>query len=151
MKNTAAERIVEEQAIVIRPLAFQRKADAAYDVVANMFIIEAKDLNADGPHILYRPLYTPALQQYATRSDLLKAIALAGPLLSSVLTWLTDRARPIYSNNGFNEPHIVHFHVGDDFTPFEKPAPAILVGNAAAADWLKAVEEDRVLSSLFVS
>lgn len=151
MKKTATERIVEEQVIVIRPLAFQRKAAADCDVVANMFIIEAKDLNADGPHVLYRPLYTPALQQYATRNDLLKAIALAGPLQSSVLTWLSDRATPIYANNGFNEPHIVHYHVGDDFTPFEKPAPAILVGDAAAADWLKAVEEDRLLARLFIS
>ncbi|MGN8120850.1 dermonecrotic toxin domain-containing protein [Pseudomonas sp. 22082] len=150
-KSTAAERIVDEQAIVLRPLAFQRKADAACDVVANMFVIEPKDLNAEGPRILYRPLYAPALQQFASRADLLKAICLAGPLQDSVLAWLTDRARPIYANNGFNEPHISHFHIGDDFTPFEKPAPAILVSDAAAADWLKAVEGNRVLSSLFVS
>lgn len=151
MQTTAAERRVEAQAIVIRPLAFQRKADAVVDSAANMFVIEPRDLNADGPHILYRPLYTPALQQYATRSDLLKAIALPGPLQSSVLTWLTDRARPIYANNGFNEPHIVHFHAGDEFTIFRKPAPAILVGDAGAMDWLKAVDDDRLSSSLFAS
>ncbi|QHC95389.1 hypothetical protein PspR84_12275 [Pseudomonas sp. R84] len=151
MKGSSTDRLVEGQAIVIRPLAFQRKADAAIDTVANMFVIEAKDLNAEGPHILYRPLYTPALQQYASRRDLFKAIALPGPLQDSVLTWLTDRTRPIYANNGFNEPHIRHFHIGDEFPSFEKPAPAILVGNAAAAEWLKAVEENRVLRSLFVS
>ena len=151
MKNTAAERLVDGQTIGIRPLAFQRKAHATCDVVGNMFVIEPKDLQADGPRILYRPLYTPALQQFSSRADLFKAIALAGPLQDSVLVWLTDRARPIYANNGFHEPHITHFHLGDDFTTFERPAPAILVGDAAAADWLKAVDENRVLSSLFVS
>lgn len=151
MNRTAAGRMVEEQAIVIRPLAFQRTADSDCDVVSNMFIIEPKDLSAEGPHILYRPLYTPSLHQYPTRSDLFKAIARTGPLQDSVLTWLADRARPIYAHNGFNEPHIVHLHIGDDFTPFIKPEPAILVGNAAAGDWLKAVEEDRLLASLFIS
>ncbi|CAI8808988.1 RTX toxin [Pseudomonas sp. IT-347P] len=151
MQHTAAQRVVDGLAIVIRPLAFQRKAHADWDQVTNMFIIEPKDLNAEGPCILYRPMYAPALQQFASRHDLFKAIAVDGPLQSSVLTWMTDRARPIYANNGFNEPHIVHFHLGDDFTPFEKPAPAMLAGDVAAADWLKAVEEDRVLASLFAS
>lgn len=150
MQDTAAERMVDEQAIVIRPLAFQRKANAECDVVANMFVIEAQNLDAGGPHVLYRPLYTPALQQYASRSDLLKAIVRTGALQTSVLTWLDDRARPIYAHNGFREPHILHVHIGDDFPSFDKPAPAILVGDAAAADWLKAVSDNRVLSRLFV-
>lgn len=151
MQNTAARRIVEGLAIVIRPLAFQRKAHTDWDGVTNMFVIEPKDLNAEGPCILYRPMYAPALQQFSSRRELLKAIAVAGPLQNSVLMWLSDRARPIYANNGFNEPHIIHVHLGDDFTPFEKPAPAILAGDVAAADWLKAVEENRVLASLFTS
>ncbi|TBN39188.1 hypothetical protein EYC95_21125 [Pseudomonas sp. BGI-2] len=147
----AAERIVDEQSIVIRPLAFQRKAGATCDVVSNMFIIEPKDLNAVNPHILYRPLYSDPLHQYPTRQDLLNAIAHAGPLQTSVLTWLPDRARPIYDNNGFNEPHIVHFHAGDEFTLPDKPQPAILAGDEAAGDWLTALDEGRLLTSLFVS
>ena len=118
MQNTAARRIVEGLAIVIRPLAFQRKAHGDWDGVTNMFVIEPKDLNAEGPCILYRPMYAPALQQFASRRELFKAIAVAGPLQNSVLMWLSDRARPIYANNGFNEPHIIHVHPGDDFTPF---------------------------------
>ena len=151
MQHTAAGRVVDEQAIVIRPLAFQRKANADCDVVANMFVIEPKNLDAGGPHILYRPLYTPALQQYASRGDLLKAIVRTGALQTSVLTWLSDRARPIYANNGFREPHILHVHLGDEFPSFAKPAPALLVDDAAAAAWLEAVAENRVLASLFVS
>lgn len=151
MNLTAAERVVNEQAIVIRPLAFQRKVDADADVVSNMFIIEPKDLNADGPHILYRPLYTPALHEYPSRTELLKAIAQSSPLQTSVLTWISDRARPIYANNGFNEPHITHFHAGDEFSRPEKPKPAILVGDKAASDWLAAVEEGRLLPDLFAS
>ena len=151
MNNTAVERVVDEQSIVIRPLAFKRKAGADCDVVRNMFIIEPENVDADGPHILYRPLYTPSLHQYPTRADLLSAIAQAGPLQTSVLTWLTDRARPIYDNNGFNEPHIVHFHIGDDFIRPDKPKPAILVGDDAAGDWLTALDEGRLLASLFAS
>jgi hypothetical protein len=147
----AAERIVDEQSIVIRPLAFQRKAGATCDVVSNMFIIEPKDLNAVGPHILYRPLYSAPLHQYPTRQALQNAIAHAGPLQTSVLTWLPDRARPIYDNNGFNEPHIVHFHASDEFTLPDKPQPAILAGDEAVGDWFTALDEGRLLTSLFVS
>ncbi|ATE77400.1 dermonecrotic toxin domain-containing protein [Pseudomonas frederiksbergensis] len=151
MNRTAAERVVDEQAVVIRPLAFQRKDGADCDVAANMFIIEPKDLQASGPHILYRPLYTPSLQQYAARSDLLKAVAQQGALQTSVLTWLPDRARPVYDNNGFNEPHINHFHIGDEFSPPDKPKPAILAGDEAAAQWLSALEEGRLPASLYAS
>lgn len=151
MHNSAAERFVDHQDIVLRPLAFQRKADAECDVVSNMFIIEPRDLAADGPHILYRPMYSPALQQYPSRQALLSAIAQAGPVQASVLTWLTDRARAIYDNNGFNEPHIVHFHPGDEFARPEQPKPAILVGNEAAADWLLALQNGDLLVRLFES
>jgi len=151
MHGTTAERFVDEQEIVLRPLAFQRKPQAECDVVSNMFIIEPRDLHADGPHILYRPLYVPALQQFPTRQALWRAIAQPGQLQSSVLTWLTDRARPVYDNNGFNEPHITHFHIGDDFVPLQKPKPAILAGNEAAADWIAALEHGRLLMQLFDS
>ncbi|MDN3223084.1 dermonecrotic toxin domain-containing protein [Pseudomonas nunensis] len=151
MHKTTAERFVDDQEIVLRPLAFQRKADAECDVAGNLFIIEPRDLKADGPHILYRPLYSPALHQYPNRQALLSAIAEPGPLQISVLTWLPDRARPIYDNNGFNEPHIVHFHAGDEFTLPQKPEPARLVDDEAAADWLTALQQGDLLARLFES
>ncbi|KPN91056.1 dermonecrotic toxin domain-containing protein [Pseudomonas nunensis] len=149
MHKTTAERFVDDQEIVLRPLAFQRKADAECDVAGNLFIIEPRDLKADGPHILYRPMYVPALLQYPNRQALLNAIAQPGPLQTSVLTWLPDRARPIYDNNGFTEPHIVHFHPGDEFAFFEKPKPALLVGDEAATDWLTALQHGQLLARLF--
>lgn len=151
MHKTTAERFVDDQEIVLRPLAFQRKADAECDVAGNLFIIEPRDLKADGPHILYRPMYVPALLQYPSRQALLNAIAQPGPLQTSVLTWLPDRARPIYDNNGFNEPHIVHFHPGDEFAFSEKPKPALLVGDEAATGWLTALQHGQLLARLFES
>lgn len=151
MHKTSAERFVDDQAIVLRPLAFQRKTDAGHDVASNLFIIEPRDLKASGPCILYRPMYSPALQQYPDRQALFSAIAQPGPLQTSVLTWLPDRARPIYDNNGFNEPHIVHFHPGDEFARPEKPQPAVLLGDEAAADWLTALQQGHLLPRLFES
>lgn len=151
MHKTSAERFVDEQEIVLRPLAFQRKAGAECDGVVNMFIIEPRDLKADGPRILYQPLYSPALRQFPTRQALLSAIAQPGPLQTSVLTWLPDRARPIYANNGFNEPHIVHLHVGDEFNPARKPGPAILAGDEAAGEWLAALNQGQLMTRLFDS
>ncbi|RLU07927.1 hypothetical protein CS078_06050 [Pseudomonas prosekii] len=151
MHGTQAERMVDGQQIVLRPLAFQRKAGAAPDVVSNMFIIEPHDLNADGPRILYRPMYSPALQQYSSRQQLLSAIAQSGPVQTSVLTWLTDRARPIYEHNGFDQPHIVHVHVGDEFSPPRAPKPALLAGDESAAQWFDALADGQLMAQLFKS
>ncbi|MGF6208985.1 dermonecrotic toxin domain-containing protein [Pseudomonas frederiksbergensis] len=151
MQRTEAERYVDEQQIVLRPLAFQRKPGADCDVASNLFIIEPRDLTVDGPRILYRPLYSPALLQYPSRQALMSAIAQEGPVQTSVLTWLSDRARPFYQHNGFNEPHIVHFHPGDEFARPETPEPAILLGNEAAEDWLAALEKGQLMNRLFDS
>ena len=151
MHSTQAERRVDEQAVVIRPLGFIRKAQADADLVSNMFIIEPRELKADGPRILYRPLYSPALQQFPHRQALLDAIAQSGDLQTSVLTWLPDRARPVYANNGFNEPHIAHFHPGDEFSPPTKPLPATLAGDETAREWLTSLQAGRLLAQLFDS
>ncbi|SFX02332.1 MULTISPECIES: dermonecrotic toxin domain-containing protein [unclassified Pseudomonas] len=121
----ADEQRVSGAPVVIRHLAFLRKPEAHPDTVANMFIIEPEDI-ATGPHVLYRPLYTPALQQYPTRQALLQAIVEPGDLQQSVLTWMSDAARVIYANGGFQEPHIVRFYQGDEFSLPQKPAPATL-------------------------
>ncbi|WP_347912259.1 DUF6543 domain-containing protein [Pseudomonas grandcourensis] len=129
----APERVVDGRDIVIRALAFTRKAGAAADVVDNMFIIEPRDTGI-GPHILYRPVYQDALQQFPSREALFNAIAHAGPLQDSVLSWLPDRARPIYSNDGFNSPHILRFGTGDDTVRWEKPEPAQLAQGSSTEE-----------------
>lgn len=106
--------------MVIRHLALVRKPLAVPDVVANMYIIESESGQA-GPHILYRPLYAEALQQFSSRQSLLEAIASPGALQSSVLAWLSDSARSIYDNGGFQQPHYVRFGLGTEFGPLEVP------------------------------
>ncbi|MDO7898981.1 dermonecrotic toxin domain-containing protein [Pseudomonas citrulli] len=124
-----------DRAVTLRPLAVLRKPQARPDVVTNMFVIEAQDTRV-GPHLLYRPLYTPALQQFPTREALLQAITRTGALQDSVLTWMTDAARPVYANGGFLEPHIVRFFPGDEFSAPDKPAPATLATDDALAQSL---------------
>ncbi|MGA3798734.1 dermonecrotic toxin domain-containing protein [Pseudomonas fluorescens] len=133
LHTQAPERVVDGQDIVIRALAFTRKAGAAADVVDNMFIIEPRDTGI-GPHILYRPVYQDGLQQFSSREALFNAIAQAGPLQDSVLSWLPDRARPIYSNDGFNSPHILRFGLGDDTVRWEKPEPAQLAQDSSTEE-----------------
>lgn len=131
LHSQAPERVVDGQDIVIRPLAFIRQPGASADVVENMFIIEPRDI-AVGPHILYRPVYRDALLQFASREALFEAIAHTGALQDSVLSWLPDKARPIYSHDGFNSPHILQFLSGDDSVRWEKPQPAQLAQDTSA-------------------
>ncbi|NWC10425.1 hypothetical protein HX776_16570 [Pseudomonas agarici] len=55
VKPSPAQRQVDGQKVVLRPLGFRAEADAAVDAVASMFIIGPKDIR-QGPHVLYRPL-----------------------------------------------------------------------------------------------
>ncbi|TVT83558.1 dermonecrotic toxin domain-containing protein [Pseudomonas sp. H3(2019)] len=148
--ETASDRTVDGQEIVLRPLALCRKAGATPDTANNIFIIEPRDTNV-GPHLLYRPLYADSLYEYPTRQDLLNAIAAPGDLQNSVLTWLTDKARPIYDHGGIKEPHIVHFTIGDEFGPYEKPAPATLAVDEGAEEWLQSHVNGTLLNHLFDS
>ncbi|PMV21204.1 MULTISPECIES: dermonecrotic toxin domain-containing protein [unclassified Pseudomonas] len=122
------ERRVNVEDIVIRPLAFVRKPGATADVVRNMFVIEPRDTQS-GPHLLYRPAYAEALLEYPNRQQLLAAIVQPGDLQESVLTWLPDQARAVYSNGGFNEPHYVRIGMGSEFDNLPSvPKPAELAG-----------------------
>ncbi|OPA88484.1 hypothetical protein BFW86_15660 [Pseudomonas fluorescens] len=125
------ERRVDGNAVVLRCLALLRTLEAPADVVANMFIIEGLD-NTTGPHLLYRPLYPDTLREFATREDLLNAIAQPGALQTSVLTWLPEVARPVYDNGGFLEPHYIRFGQGDEFAPITTPSSAYLADNGAS-------------------
>jgi len=150
MGETVTDRCIDGQEIVLRPLALCRKAGATPDAVNNMFIIEPRDINA-GPHLLYRPLYSDCLYEYPTRQALLDAIATPGDLQNSVLTWLTDKARPIFDHGGIKEPHIIRFTLGDEFDPYTKPAPATLAVDDGAEKWLQAQADGQLLNHLFHS
>lgn len=150
MSENPADRVVDDQEIVLRPLALCRKTGAAPDTVNNFFIIEPRDVGT-GPHLLYRPLYTDALYQYPTRQALLNALAAPGELQTSVLTWLSDRARPVYDHGGFTEPHIIRFLPGDEFAPPEQPLPASLAVDEGAEEWLQSQINGQLPNHLFGS
>lgn len=98
----AADRQVDGQAIVLRPLAFlpkNRSADTQ-DVVSNMFVIGPQDTNA-GPCLLYRPMAELQLLQYPSPADLLYAIRQSRHLRDSVLAWLPDNVRDDYARYAF--------------------------------------------------
>ncbi len=102
MQAQATERLVDEQPIVIRELAFapQRRTDAAPDKVTNMYIIGPRDPGA-GPCLLYRPLLDPPLIQYPSAANALYAIQQSSQLRESVLAWLPDDVRADYSRYVF--------------------------------------------------
>lgn len=150
MGQNPADRWVEGQEIVLRPLALCRKAEAAPDPVNNMFIIEPRAAS-HGPHLLYRPLYADCLYQFPTRQALLDAIAAPGALQDSVLTWLGDKARPIYAHGGIKEPHIIRFLSGDDAARYDTPAPATLAVDEGAGEWLQSQLNGQLLNHLFGS
>ncbi|MFJ2362605.1 dermonecrotic toxin domain-containing protein [Pseudomonas sp. NPDC087697] len=148
MHTTYADRVVNGQEVVIRPLAFLRKAGAPADVAINMFVIEPRD-NSVGPHILYRPIYKDSLHEYPTREALFAAIAVAGAIQTSVLDWLPEPARPIYDHGGFNEPHIVHFTQLDPFGMPEKPKAATLANAEGADELLLSLQHGALAQYLF--
>ncbi|RON09668.1 hypothetical protein BK659_06980 [Pseudomonas brassicacearum] len=150
MHPTYADRVIDGQEVVIRPLAFSRKTDAPADVVGNMFIIEYEDSHT-GPHVLYRPIYTESLLEYPTREALFAAIASPGTLQRSVLAWLPEKARAIYDNGGFNEPHITHFSQLDPFGLPEKPKTATLANGERADELMQSLRNGTLMQYLFGS
>ncbi|MHC8397749.1 dermonecrotic toxin domain-containing protein [Pseudomonas sp. LB3P93] len=103
MRENAADRRVNGQEIVIRPLAFITgdSADSKGDEVANMFVIGPR-LADKGPCLLYRPLLSPSLSQYPSEANLLYAIKHEKPLRQSILAWLSDDVRFNYSQYVFS-------------------------------------------------
>ena len=94
---TAAERYVDGEEIVIRPLAFvAHRSSAAADSVANMYVIGPREANK-GPCLLYRPLFEMPLMQFPGHANLLYAIEHSRHLRDSVLAWLPDDVRFNYS------------------------------------------------------
>lgn len=133
LQASAADRKVGGQAVALWPLAFKATAEANPDVVATMFIIGPLQ-GQSGPHLLYRPLFNPMLQEYDSLAALFTAIETPGALQDNVLTWLAPARRAVYANNGFHAPHIRHFLQGDEFSVYERPAPAQLSKQVEATD-----------------
>ena len=102
MQATPADRQVQGQPIVIRPLAFvpTRRLDTTPDEVANMFIIGPQD-PATGPCLLYRPLLDNPLSQFPSPNNLLYALQQTTSLRESVLAWLPDNVRDDYAHYVF--------------------------------------------------
>lgn len=148
MRWDAAQRQVNNQPVVIRPLALMRKPDAQPDLVSTMYVIEGADMSV-GPHVLYRPLYAHSLHEFSTRAALLEAIATPGELQDSVLLWLSDVARPIYDNGGFQEPHYVRFGQGSDTSILEVPRPAILSTDGASDELLQYLHNGKLMQFLY--
>ena len=146
-------RRIDGNAIVIRPLAFLRRPGATADVVQNMFIIEPLDTQL-GPHVLYRPAYPDSLREFARREQLLAAIVQPGPLQDSVLAWLPDAARAIYSHGGFTQPHIVRVGMGSEFDSLPRvPTPAELAGagDESGGELLQSLNHGNLMEYLFGS
>ncbi|WP_434580853.1 hypothetical protein J3P95_14180 [Pseudomonas sp. Z5-35] len=144
----AQNQQINGQRVVVRHLAFLRKAQAKPDIVANMFIIEAEAVHT-GPHLLYRPFYSPSLQQFPTRAALLQAVVEPGDLQDSVLTWMSDAARTVYANGGFQEPHIVRFFQGDEFSVPEKPAPATIAVDEGSEELRQLLHNGKLTQYLY--
>lgn len=149
----AGAKQVDGQDIVMRPLAFIRKPGATPDVVQNMFVIEPANA-AVGPHLLYRPMLSPVLQEFATRQALLEAVQQPGPLQQSVLAWLPDdRTRAVYGNGGFKIPNIARYSVFNEFDAPAQPAPTTLAvdGYDAASTLRQDLEQGRLMQHLYQS
>ena len=148
MQGNVAEQQVDNRQVVIRHLALVRAPGASPDSVSNMYLIETRDAEV-GPHLLYRPLYAQALLEFASREALFEAIAQPGELQDSVLTWLSDSARPIYAHGGLREPHYLRFGQGDEFAPLNKPVPARLSSDGINDELQQCLVTGRLMSYLF--
>jgi hypothetical protein len=97
-----ADRWVDGQEIVIRPLAFipSQRDNQNPDEVTNMYVIGPRDMDK-GPCILYRPLLEQPLTQYPTTANLLYTIKRSKALRTSTLAWLPDNVRFNYSQYVF--------------------------------------------------
>ena len=102
MQAEPAERQVQGQLIVMRPLAFvpTRRQGNTPDPVTNMFVIGPEDPHT-GPCLLYRPLLDKPLSQFPSQSNLLYALQQSRTLRDSVLAWLADDVRNDYAHYVF--------------------------------------------------
>lgn len=111
LQPQAAQRRVDGQEIVLRPLAFKQD-EGHSDVVRTLFVIGPLDVDA-GPHVLYRPLAEVKLIEFATWTGILASIRQPGPLQYHVLAWLDDSARSRYLLPDVAAPSLEVFQLMD--------------------------------------
>ncbi|ETK24406.1 DUF6543 domain-containing protein [Pseudomonas sp. FH1] len=139
MQAAPADREVDGQTIVIRPLGFvpTRRLDTTPDVVANMFVIGPQDMSA-GPCLLYRPLLDKPLSQFPSPDNLLYALQQSISLRESVLAWLPDRTRDDYAQfvfpNNLPSPWAVATFVLDPLKALAMSGPVKLSQNVVIGD-----------------
>ncbi|PKA68886.1 hypothetical protein ATI02_1690 [Pseudomonas baetica] len=133
MQPDIAARKLDAQVIVIRALSFVLVEVERSDEVANMFVIGPRDAER-GPHVLYRPLYTPSLMQFDSLTALLAAIRSDVALEHSMLDWLHPEARKIYAHGGFTEPHLARLSIDIDFPTLRTPAAPVLSEEPLSGD-----------------
>ncbi|WP_347909797.1 hypothetical protein [Pseudomonas grandcourensis] len=136
-----ANRWVDGQEIVIRPLAFKPgwRLSASADEVANMFVIGPRQMDK-GPCLLYRPLLDQQLNQYPTAANLVYAIKHTPALRQSVLAWLPDSVRANYANYVFtgDRPSVWSLSqlLADPLTPLQMGGTLSLGTGIVASDYL---------------
>ncbi|MDQ0740662.1 DUF6543 domain-containing protein [Pseudomonas sp. W4I3] len=135
VQPTAQAREVDGHEIVARPLAFLTHAGGRVYPAANMFVIGPQN-DALQPHLLYRPGSDTPLQEWASRQELLDAIASVGPLQTEVLNSLDPQGRAVLGNGGFRQPHTQRQGQGGEFAPIEVPARALLSDQEVPGDFL---------------
>ncbi|MBC2383198.1 hypothetical protein HF257_26705 [Pseudomonas sp. WS 5106] len=133
----ASERKVNEQTIVLRPLAF-KTSDGGPDCVNNMFVIGPLDVNA-GRHLLYRPMAQVKLIEFSSWDAILSAIRQPGPLQYQVLAWMTEPARSRYLAPGLPTPGPQMFQFLDFNVGVWTKNPVILAQDVVQGDYLEAL------------
>ncbi|MBD8235087.1 hypothetical protein SOM46_05845 [Pseudomonas fluorescens] len=130
--------VTQQPEAALWPLAFSATPTSTPDTVVNMYVIGARRSEL-GPHVLYQPLFSPCLREFASAQALFEAIKAPGALQDLVLAWLPATRRAVYANGGFQEPHVRHFLAGDEFSTPERPAPAQLSKSLESGDPLPQV------------
>ncbi|MBB6288336.1 MULTISPECIES: hypothetical protein [unclassified Pseudomonas] len=130
--------VMQQPEAAFWPLAFEATPTSSPDAVVNLYVIGPRQ-SEEGPHLLYQPLFSPCLREFATAQALFDAIKAPGELQDTVLAWLPATRQAMYANGGFEEPHVRRFLAGDEFSVPERPAPARLSKQPLAADPLPQV------------
>ncbi|KAB0509207.1 dermonecrotic toxin domain-containing protein [Pseudomonas moorei] len=144
-----ANRWVDGQEIVIRPLAFTPgwRIGGASDEVTNMFVIGPRQMDK-GPCLLYRPMLEHSLSQYPTPANLVYTIKHSPTLRQSVLAWLPDDARANYANYAFtgDRPSVwsISQLLADPLTSLQMSGPIALGQRVLSGDYLATLYKSNV-------
>ena len=137
LKPDEAKRKVDEQPIVLRPLAFNTR-DGGPDGVSNMFVIGPLDIRA-GSHLLYRPMAQVKLIEFSTWDAILNAIRQPGPLQYQVLGWMTEPARSRYLAPDLPVPDPGMFQLLDFNASVWTNAPVTQAQDVVQGDYVEAL------------